>query len=176
MLVSIIAAIVLLIFLILLGLTSDFLVDRLWYSELGYLGVFWTTILAQAGTFCAAFLLTAIILWANGLVAYRFTQSPWAPRPPDLTWKHTGVATSSDVLEVLRHRRRWPFVIACGAGLIAILVGWGEVHNWSVFLRFIYQVPYGSSDPVYGRDIGFYLFSLPAYVVVKNWMLLRMSV
>ena len=45
---------------------------------------------------------------------------------------------------------------------------------WSVFLRFLYQVPYGANDPLYDKDIGFYLFSLPAYVVIKNWMLLTL--
>ena len=41
-------------------------------------------------------------------------------------------------------------------------------------LRFIRQAPYGQSDPLYGKDIGFYLFSLPAYVALKNWMLLTL--
>ena len=74
----------------------------------------------------------------------------------------------------MRHRLPWPIVIAGGAGLLAVLVAWGEVHNWGVFLRFLYQVPYGASDPLYDKDIGFYLFSLPAYVVIKNWMLLTL--
>ena len=42
-------------------------------------------------------------------------------------------------------------------------------------LRFIRQAPYGQSDPLYGKDIGFYLFSLPAYVALKNWMLLTLA-
>ena len=63
---------------------------------------------------------------------------------------------------------------AGGASFIAMLVGWGEIHNWGVFLRFLYQVLYGASDPLYDKDIGFYLFSLPAYVVIKNWMLLTL--
>jgi len=46
--VLMIAAIVLSICLILLGLTGDFLVDWLWFSTIGYLGVFWTTIAAEA--------------------------------------------------------------------------------------------------------------------------------
>ena len=171
--VCIIAVIILLICLIVLGLTSDFLVDWLWFSEIGYPGVFWTTIFAQAATFCAAFLATVLILWANGALAYRLARSPWA-RLPDLGWERGGVATPPDPLEVIRHHSRWPFVIGCGASLIAILVGWGEVHNWSVFLRFFYQVPSGASDPIYDNDIGFYLFSLPAYIAIKNWMLLTL--
>ena len=36
------------------------------------------------------------------------------------------------------------------------------------------SVPYGQSDPLYERDISFYLFSLPAYVALKNWMVLTL--
>ena len=46
------------------------------------------------------------------------------------------------------------------------------MSSWDVVLRFLFQVPFGQSDPVYGTDIGFYLFSLPAYLALKNWMLL----
>src|ERR1700738_612048 len=60
------------------------------------------------------------------------------------------------------------------AGVFAILVAAAEVSSWDLFLRFVYQVPYGDSDPLYGKDIGFYLFSLPAYIVLKNWMLLTL--
>ena len=55
-----------------------------------------------------------------------------------------------------------------------MLVAWGEAHNWDLFLRFLYHVPYGANDPLYDKDIGFYLFALPAYVAIKNWMLLTL--
>jgi uncharacterized membrane protein (UPF0182 family) len=170
----IIAAAVGAVCLILLGLTGDFLVDWLWFSALGYLDVFWTTIIAQAGVFFAVFAATAIILWVNGSLAARLARSPWTARPADFEWMRTGVVTFPDVLEVMRRRLPWPLVIAGGAGLLAVLIAWGEVHNWGVFLRFLYHVPYGANDPLYDKDIGFYLFVLPAYVVVKNWMLLTL--
>ena len=72
----IIAAIVVTICLILLGLISDLLVDWLWFSAIGYLYVFWTTIGAQAGVFFAVFVATAIILWLNGSLASRFALPP----------------------------------------------------------------------------------------------------
>jgi uncharacterized protein len=169
-----IAAIVVLICLILLGLAGDFLVDWLWFSTIGYLGVFWVTIVAEAEIFFGVFVATAIILWVNGSLASRFARSPWTQRPVDFEWKRTGVVTLPDVLEVMRHRLPWPLVIAGGAGLLAVLVAWGEIHNWGVFLRFLYRVPYGASDPLYDKDIGFYLFALPAFVVIKNWMLLTL--
>jgi uncharacterized membrane protein (UPF0182 family) len=164
----IIAAIILVICLILLGLTGDFLVDWLWFSTVGYLDVFWTTIVAEALVFFAVFAATAIILWMNGSLAFRFARPQ---RPADFEWTRTGVVTSSDVLEFMRRRLPWPVVIAGGASLLAVLLAWGEIHNWSVFLRFLHHVPYGTNDPLYDKDIGFYLFVLPAYIVVKNWML-----
>jgi hypothetical protein len=47
----IIAAIFVAIGLILLGLTGDFLVDWLWFSSIGYVQVFWTTIVTKAKVF-----------------------------------------------------------------------------------------------------------------------------
>ena len=51
----IIASIVIVTCLILLGLTGDFLVDWLWFSSVGYLDVFWTTIIAEAGVSSPSF-------------------------------------------------------------------------------------------------------------------------
>src|SRR5262249_60686189 len=113
----IIAAIVLSICLILLGLTGDFLVDWLWFSTIGYLGVFWTTIAAEAEVFLAVFAATAIILWVNGSLASRFGRSPGTYRPANFEWKPRGVATLPDVREFMRHRWPWPFVTASGASV-----------------------------------------------------------
>ena len=79
-----------------------------------------------------------------------------------------------DLLEFMQHRLPWPLIIAGCAGLLAALVALWEVHNWDVFLRFLYQVSYGANDPLYDKDVGFYLFSLPAYLAIKNWMLLTL--
>src|SRR5262249_59051988 len=98
------AAFALPVCLILLGLTGDFLVEWLWFSTIGYLGVFWTTIAAEGEVFFAVFVATAIILWVNGSIASRFGRSPWMYRPADFEWKRTGSATLPEVLEFMRHR------------------------------------------------------------------------
>jgi uncharacterized membrane protein (UPF0182 family) len=170
----IVTAIIFLICLILLGLISGFLVDWLWFSAIGYFGVFSTTIIAKAEVFFAVFLATAVILWVNGSLAFRFAQSRRKQRAAEFDWKSTGVVTLPDVFEFMRHRLPWSVVVTGGAGLLAVFVAWGEVNNWGVLLQFLYQVPYGASDPLYDKDIGFYLFSLPAYIVIKNWMLLTL--
>src|SRR5260370_40847258 len=145
--VLIIAAIVLSICLILLGLTGDFLVDWLWFSTIGYLGVFCTTIAAEGEVFFAVFVATDIILWRNGSIASRIARSPWTQRPADFEWQRTGVATLTDVLEFLRLRLPWPVVVTGGASLLAGLAAWGGGHNRGVFLRFLSEVPDGARGP-----------------------------
>ncbi len=38
-------------------------------------------------------------------------------------------------------------------------------------LRYLYQQPFGSTDPIFGKDVGFYVFSLPFYIFVQTWLL-----
>ena len=166
----IIIGIIFLICLILLELVVSFLVDWLWFSEIGYLDVFWTTIVAEVEIFIAVFIATSIILWANGLLALRFAQSRRDHGPADFEWKSASTTTLPDALEFTRHRLPWRVVVPVGACFLAMLVAWGEVDNWRVFLQFLYQAPFGANDPVYDKDISFYLFTLPALVAIKNWL------
>ena len=53
----------------------------------------------------------------------------------------------------------------------AIFMGFATSFGWEVFLRFINQVPFGSADPIFNKDIGFYFFSLPFYIYIKNLLL-----
>jgi uncharacterized protein len=160
--------------LILLELVASFLVDWLWFSAIGYLDIFWIRIVAEAEIFIVVFIATSIILWANGSLALRYTQSQWEHDLTDHEWKSAGPATLPDMLDFTRRRLPWRVVIPVGASLLATLVAWGEIDKWSVFLRFLYQEPYGGSDPLYNEDIGFYFFTLPVYVAIKNWMFITL--
>jgi uncharacterized membrane protein (UPF0182 family) len=62
-------------------------------------------------------------------------------------------------------------LILAVALVIGLLLAVAETGQWDLILRYLYQVPYGQSDPLFDKDIGFYLFSLPVYVALKNWML-----
>src|SRR4030081_2326687 len=166
-------AIIVAISLILLGFTGAILVDWMWFSAIGYLQVFWTTIGTKAAVFFVVFVATAVIVWANIWFALNFAQRPRAYHA-GFDWKLTATATQSDLLEFMRNRLPWRLTIAGSVGLVALLVASGEVSNWSVFLHFLYHVPYGANEPLYDKDIGFYLFSLPAYIAIKNWALLTL--
>jgi uncharacterized membrane protein (UPF0182 family) len=170
----IVAAIVAGICLILLGFAGDFLVNWMWFSEIGYLQVFWTTIGTKAGVFLVVFAATAAIVWMNARLALNFTRRRRVRLPAGFDWKLAATATPSDLFEFMRDQLPWPLTIAGSVGLVALLIASGEVGNWSVFLQFLYHVPYGANEPLYDKDIGFYLFSLPAYIAIKNWALLTL--
>jgi uncharacterized protein len=167
-----VAVIVIVACFVVLGLTSGFLVDWAWFSAIGYLEAFWTILGGKAILFFVIFAGSAILLWVNAFLAYRFARPRGHVRRIDFEQMASGVQTLPELLAQMGQRLPWRLLIAGVAGVLAILIAAGEVSNWDLFLRFFYQVPYGQSDPQYGKDIGFYLFSLPAYVVLKDWLLL----
>ncbi|CAN7624813.1 UPF0182 family protein [Bradyrhizobium sp. LjRoot220] len=170
----IVAAVVGGICLFLLWLASDFLVDWLWFSAIGYLQVFWTIIGAKAVVFFVVWTGTAVILWLNGWLAVRFARRQPTLSVSAFVWNLAGNVPPPDLMAVLRDRLPWSRVIVGGAGLLALLVAAAEVGNWGVILQFFYHVPYGADDPLFNKDISFYLFVLPAYILIKNWMLLTL--
>jgi uncharacterized membrane protein (UPF0182 family) len=172
--VLLVAVIIFWICFVLLSSTAGLLVDWLWFSAIGYFSIFRTIIVAEAEVFIAVFITTAIILLVNGSLAFRFAHSEWTRHPTEFESRPTGVSTLPEILEFARNKLPWPGVIIFGGCVLAALVAWGEVDNWGVFLQFLYQAPYGASDPLYNKDIGFYLFALPAYIAIKNWMLLTL--
>ena len=165
----IIAAIVLVIFLWLFRVAGEVLVDWLWFSSVGYLQVFWTSLAAEVAVFGGVFTVTAILLWLNGWLARRLARRPLPPPVSAVGWQ-----PSPDPLVLLRDSLPWPHMIGGIAALLALFVAAEEAGSWPTLLQYLYQVPYGSNDPLYGKDIGFYLFSLPAYIQIKNWMMLTL--
>jgi uncharacterized protein len=152
--------------LIALGRASSVVVDWAWFSSVGYVGVFWTAFATKAALFTAIFTASALLLWMNGRLALRLAQ----PLQLRLTAAFgQGFATSRGSASLLLP---WRLLIPAGALVVALLVALAEMGKWDLILRFVYQVPYGQNDPLFDKDIGFYLFSLPAYVALKNWMML----
>jgi uncharacterized protein len=165
----IIATIVAVICWLMLRVAGDVLVDWLWFSSVGYSQIFWRTLTAEAAIFFAAFTTTGAFLWLNGWLARRLARRPAPPPISAIGWQ-----PPLDPFVLLRERLPWPKMIAAAAALLAVLVAAEESGDWATLLQYLYHVPYGSNDPLYGKDIGFYLFSLPVYIQVKSWIMLTL--
>ena len=162
-----------------LGRITSVVVDWAWFSSIGYVGVFWTVFATKAALFVVVFGVSTLLLWANATLALRFTSRrplrlPAAFDPglatfqaPPGPWAGSyGLQPSPFV---------WRLLTVAVAVILGLLIAWGETGGWDLILRFIHQTSYGRNDPLFDKDIGFYLFSLPVYVAVKNlllWILL----
>ena len=163
------AVIIAVIVVVLIGLSylSSFLVDWLWFSAAGYFAVFRATVLAKALVFLAVFVATALALALSGLLALRGARHP-SP------WLSANFPGLPELFGRIVPRRAWRYLILGAAIVLALLTALGETGNWAVALRFIDRMPYGQSDPIFGKDIGFYLFALPAYLSLVNWALMTL--
>jgi len=157
--------------LIALGLASNFLVDWTWFASVGFSGVFWTIVGAKIALFATVFAATGIIVWINGALATRFAGSRTYLRPINTPWESLSSNQMSAVIERFVRRLPWRLLVAGAAVVVATLVALDWTGNWNLALNYLFQTPYGRSDPLYGNDFGFYLFSLPIFVALKNLLL-----
>src|SRR4029077_18454875 len=109
-----VAVIVIVACFIVLGLTSDFLVDWAWFSAIGYLGVFWTILGSKAVLFLAVFAGSAILLWASGFLASRFARPQAHVYSVDFGQEASGAQTLPELLEVVGRRLPWRLLIPGG--------------------------------------------------------------
>ncbi|MFE7799276.1 UPF0182 family protein [Nocardia sp. NPDC057440] len=139
-------------------LTSVY-VNWLWFGEVGFRGVWLTVLLTRLSLFAAVTVVVGGILFAAMWLAFRF-------RP---------LFTGSGKEDVLRPYRavvlRWPVRIGLGiaasVGLVCGLIG---QSSWGTVQLFIHGGSFGVSDPEFGHDVGFFVFDLPFYRLVVNWL------
>ncbi|MFZ0798835.1 MAG: UPF0182 family protein, partial [Terriglobales bacterium] len=142
----------------------SYYVDALWFGSLGYGSVFWKTLGLQWGIFAAFMAATFLILYGSFLALKR-------AHLPDLPSGHTiligGQSLKLPVEPVLR-------LIALGVSLvIAAATGAGMTAEWPTLALFWYapRVTGGVVDPILGRSLNFFLFALPAWLLIAGWLL-----
>ena len=155
-----------------LGRSASVVVDWAWFSSIGYVGVFWTAFVTKAVLFVVVFAVSTLLLWANAALAHRFAARPGLRLPAVFD---PGVATFQPFPGPLAGLQPsplvWRLIIVAVALILGLLIAMGETGRWDLILRFLYQAPYGQIDPLFEKDIGFYLFSLPILVALKNWLM-----
>ena len=163
------------VFLFALARISSIVVDWAWFSSIAYVGVFWTVFATKAALFVVVFVVSTLLLWANAALALRFTSRrplrlPVAFDPGFATFQASpGPWAGSYGLQPSPFV--WRLLTVAVAVILGLLIAWGETGRWDLVLRFISQAPYGQNDPLFGKDISFFLFSLPFYVALKNFLL-----
>ena len=142
----------------------SYYVDVLWFRSLGYEDVFLKTLSLQWEVFTAFAAATFLIVYGSFLALKR-------AHLPDLPDGHTivigGQPVKLPVEPVLR-------LIALGVSLaVAAATGAAMIGEWPTLVLFWYAPRNAGSvvDPIFGRPLNFFLFTLPAWQVILGWLL-----
>jgi hypothetical protein len=141
----------------------SYYVDALWFGSLGYAEVFRKTISLQWLVFAVFFAATFLILYGWFLGLWR------AYQPHLLGGGPIFVGGRPLRLPVERMLRPIGLVVTLG---IAFVTGTNMMLEWSTFALYWYAPrTNGIVDPIFGRPLNFYLFTLPAWQFVTGWLL-----
>jgi len=145
------------------GTTVSYYVDALWFSSLGYADVFWRTLNFQAAAFGAFAGLTFVALYGSFLLFKPASLS-------DLTSGGTIIINGQPVKLPMEPALR---IIALVVALvIALVTGAGMMEEWpTLALAWYGGGAAGAADPIFGRPLNFYLFTLPAWDLISGWLM-----
>lgn len=137
--------------------------DWLWFENLGFSPVFWTMLLSKFGFGLIVWLLLALIIGVNIYVANRLN-----PRIGTGDFKVAEDYISQFGLSPATLKT----LVTAFIVFLTFYIASESASQWNLLLRYLYQQPFGSTDPVFNRDIGFYLFSLPFYTFIQYGLLI----
>ncbi len=146
------------------GTALSYYVDALWFNSLGFGSVFWTTLNAQGVVFAVFALVTFLLLYGSLLA---------------LNPEKIGELTGGTIL-INGQPVRLPVgpvlrLVAGGVALfVSVITGFGMMAEWQTLALYWHDGRGGTSgavvDPIFGRPVTFYLFTLPAWQLLGSWL------
>jgi len=127
-------------------------IDQLWFESLGFESVYWYGISAQAVGFALSSVLTAAVLWVilRMIIAAGGDTRRWS------FLQIQGRPISAPPPETIKR------VALVGAIVVGLVTGVIFSYQWETYALYVNQPePGGVTDPVFGRSLEWYLFSLP---------------
>lgn len=127
--------------------------EWLWFGEVGFQDAWLRQWGMRVGSFVLFFLIAAVFLLVNWRLARRHALRPASAGLQILTLPGISLLISAVAL------------------FLAYALGQAAAARWESFLQFIYRVPFGVEDPIYGHDLSFYVFELPVYHFFRGWLI-----
>ena len=136
--------------------------DWLWFQNLGFGRVFLTELGAQTLVFLAAFGLFVVFAGFNLHYARKWGRPTRGVRVLHVQGQTPPLAA---LFQGKHAGRAWAVLIAA----FGVILGLGASGSWLTFLEFFHASRFGASEPIFGKDVGFYLFRLPLYELLLQW-------
>ncbi|MBI2850803.1 MAG: UPF0182 family protein [Chloroflexi bacterium] len=143
--------------LILLSIAKDYYSDWLWFSSLNYGSVFSTILKTRVLVFILAFIIFSALFIGNLWLATRLV-----PKAEARYWSWSLVRRLQSML--------WQNIFL-GTALLGLIFGMVAQSKWEIILRFLNQQTFGIADPVFHKEIAYYVFSLPFLDLLQGWLL-----
>jgi len=143
---------------------AKFYTDALWYNHVGFQNLFWKTLVAKILMVVVFGAFFFILLYCNLYLARRL------PPRQDIDAKGSPLEEF-----VTRAQGVWKRIVKWGLlifSIVAALVaGIGWAGRWDLVLKFINHSAFNKVDPVFHKDIGFYVFSYPFQRALVDWLI-----
>ena len=156
---------VILLVVIIVGAIASVYIDLIWFKSVQYVAVFWKILLTKGVVmlfFAAAFFILSFI---NLSFARRFAPEFQVEISQDEFEKpEIQLYKSLQNIQINKKFVLWFSLI------IALFMGFSEGASWEKILIYFNRTSFGTADPIFNRDIGFYMFSLPFWEFVRNWL------
>jgi uncharacterized membrane protein (UPF0182 family) len=131
--------------------------DWLWFRELGYEGIFVRTLNAQFAVFAATFAAVFLFLYANLRIARQTIRRP-----------HVVVGTGPDGRAISVETGQLASLALPVAIVVALALAIAAAGRWLMWLNFFNASSFGEVDPLFGRDVSFYMFRLPVWRAIQQ--------
>jgi uncharacterized membrane protein (UPF0182 family) len=134
-----------------------FYTDWLWFGEVGYQRVFTTIVQSEASLFTATFVASIVWLVFN----LRMAIGAVGDRRP--------IFTTQQGMEVaLPGRQQLRTIASAIAMVLSALIALYASSQWETWVTWQHSASFGQADPVLGRDVSFYVFTLPLFDLIRG--------
>ncbi len=129
---------------------TGFITSWMWFSEVGFLGVYRTELLTKILLFVVVGAVSYLFIRFNA--GYAVNEVSNAP----VLWRVNPELPPVDIGRTLKR------LVTPAAVLVAFLFAVSASSAWMTVLQVTHRSSFGVVDPVFGKDIGYYVFTLPA--------------
>ena len=165
----ILGATIVVLALILFGLSflgANYLVDLWWFESLGYAFYYWQRLLYRYVVFAGVTALFFAIFFLNFWVASRYLG---AGKPQASPKSSVALKAYQDLFKIFRAGSFWVYTPI--SLILAVVIAYPLMQQWEAFLLYVFGPGMGVLDPVYGKDVSYYLFSFPIYSLLQGRLL-----
>lgn len=143
---------------------AGFYSEWLWFNQLGYENVFTTTLRTKAWLGGIALLIAGFLIWLNFKLALGLSKAR-----SRLVQYFTFNNERVPIPDIAGFVERWGIRLAL---LLGVIFGLNVWESWTVILQYRYHVPFGETDALFGRDIAYYVFTLPILELASQLLFL----